>query len=75
MTLDVETDRGDVALRVLEGQTIPLTESLTPEEDRRILRKIDISFVLSLRVSSRSLINSWQNSSCTLHYLSPAIRR
>jgi hypothetical protein len=75
MTLDVETDRGDVALRVLEGQTIPLTESLTPEEDRRILRKIDISFVLSLRVSSRSLINSWQNSSCTVHYLSPAIRR
>jgi len=53
MTLDVETDRGDVALRVLEGQTIPLTESLTPEEDRRILRKIDISSVLSLKVSSR----------------------
>jgi hypothetical protein len=53
MTLDVETDRGDVALRVLEGQTIPLTECLTPEEDRRILGKIDISSVLFLKVLSR----------------------
>jgi hypothetical protein len=44
--LDVENDIDDAALRVLEGQTIPLTECLTPEEDRRILRKIDISYVL-----------------------------
>lgn len=42
MTLQMETDKGDVALRILEGQTIPLTEGLTMEEDRRILRRIDI---------------------------------
>lgn len=52
MNLQMETDKGDVALRILEGQTIPLTEDLTPEEDRRILRRIDIWCVPSLEVCS-----------------------
>ncbi|KFY23268.1 hypothetical protein V491_02600 [Pseudogymnoascus sp. VKM F-3775] len=51
MTLHMEADKGDVALRILEGKTIPLTEDLTPEEDRRILRRIDICILPALFVT------------------------
>ncbi|OBT67457.1 hypothetical protein VE03_03041 [Pseudogymnoascus sp. 23342-1-I1] len=51
MTLQMETDKSDAALRILEGQTIPLTEDLTPEEDRRILRRIDICILPALFVT------------------------
>jgi hypothetical protein len=46
-TMDIDMHHADQTLKVL-GETVLIQDRLTPEEDRRLLRKIDLWFVTSL---------------------------
>jgi hypothetical protein len=54
-TMDIDMHHADQTLKVL-GETVLIQDRLAPEEDRRLLRKIDLWFV-----TSSLRIEQWPN--------------